>query len=226
MRTLRSLLLAFQRALGTARRGLTLAAIVAALGLVEMMVACEPAKDRVLYGPPPADAQQEADVVDEATPDVGQDFAVYYGPPPQDALDESTPPEVDQDFQVLYGPPPQDTLDESAPPEVDQDFQVLYGPPPDTQDELTPPPETTTEYATYYGPQPLYGVQTEVTPAEVEPPDVQKDCPPMAYYGPPPCNSDQECQEQNGANWYCDKDGTLPDGCGGAFSYPQCKPKG
>jgi len=224
MRTLRSLLLAFQRALGKARRGLTLAAIVAALGLVEMMVACEPVKDeKVLYGPPP-DVQQEqtADVIDGDTlPDASHDFAVYYGPPPdfdQQDVQQEQP-------QVLYGPPPQDVKEEAAPPEVDQDMQVLYGPPPDWQDEVTPPPDASTEFATYYGPQPLYGVQNEVTQSEAEPPDVAQDCQPMAFYGPPPCESDEQCKQDYGPNWYCDKGTSVPDGCGGTFNWAQCKPK-
>ena len=114
----------------------------------------------------------------------------------------------------LYGPPSYDDSDTAS-----QD-SVLYGPPPAevVHDAV---PDVDSVEAT-----PLYGIQPVDVVQDVEPPDVQKDCPPMAFYGPPPCSSDAECQADHGANWYCDTANTFPDGCGGTMTYPQCKEKG
>jgi len=54
---------------------------------------------------------------------------------------------------------------------------------------------------------------------------VVEDCEPMAYYGPPPCSSDQECTDDYGAGWYCDTTNTMDPGCGEPFTYPICKQK-
>lgn len=51
-----------------------------------------------------------------------------------------------------------------------------------------------------------------------------KDCEPKTYYGPPPCNSDDECIKQYGPNWYCDKENAFNDPCG-PVSWPMCKQK-
>jgi len=39
------------------------------------------------------------------------------------------------------------------------------------------------------------------------------DCGGKTYYGPPPCQSDQECIDANGANWYCDKEHVVDKAC-------------
>jgi hypothetical protein len=40
------------------------------------------------------------------------------------------------------------------------------------------------------------------TDLDAAPPAVDA-CPPVAWYGPPPCTSEAECVAQNGAGWYC-----------------------
>ena len=45
----------------------------------------------------------------------------------------------------------------------------------------------------------------------------------VAYYGPKPCASDDECVKENGAGWYCDKGNAFVDPCGGATTWPMCK---
>ncbi len=55
--------------------------------------------------------------------------------------------------------------------------------------------------------------------------DVVEDCPAIAYYGPPPCQSDADCEMWYGEGYACNKDATLPDGCGGQFTFPTCEPK-
>lgn len=55
----------------------------------------------------------------------------------------------------------------------------------------------------------------------------QKVCEPVALYGPQPCQSDEQCQSQNGGtNWYCDKTNAFDDGCGGIVTWPICKTTG
>jgi hypothetical protein len=47
-------------------------------------------------------------------------------------------------------------------------------------------------------------------------------CAEVAYYGPPPCTSDEECVAANGAGWVCDEENTFgPDEC--AVSWPVCR---
>jgi hypothetical protein len=64
----------------------------------------------------------------------------------------------------------------------------------------------------------------DALPADL-PVDAAKDCPPMGWYGPPPCTSDAECVQSYGADWVCRQDNPVPDGCGGTTNYPVCEPK-
>jgi hypothetical protein len=50
-------------------------------------------------------------------------------------------------------------------------------------------------------------------------------CEPAAVYGPKPCGSDQECVDEYGEGWYCDKDHAYGDGCGGENKWPICMKK-
>lgn len=52
--------------------------------------------------------------------------------------------------------------------------------------------------------------------------DIRPDCEPSVDYGPPPCQSDEECRQQYGANWYCDKENQMDLGCG-LVPYPLCR---
>jgi hypothetical protein len=53
-------------------------------------------------------------------------------------------------------------------------------------------------------------------------PDVVDGCSPMAYYGPPPCADDAECQASHDASWYCDENAGFMDPCAGFVSWPMC----
>ncbi len=224
MRTLRSLLVAMQRLLERTRRRVALSALTAALGLLGAVApGCESEPTGGLYGPPPTDvveasgdALPSVDVRDVYNPDLyGCADACMCGAC-DDVADEVRPPDdvVENWATDVYGclddfdepeeiaPPPPDELHEAVPDVAPEGTPVLYGPPPD---DVGPPPDA------------------DVAPEAV--PDVQKDCPPMGLYGPPPCTSDAECQADRGANWYCDQANSFPDGCGGTITYPQCKPK-
>jgi hypothetical protein len=239
MRTLRSLLVSMQRLLDRARHHVALGALTAALGLLGVVTpGCETDEGRVLYGPAPINDAVDASA--DVPADVAYPDAVYYGPPPADV----SPDQV----QVYYGPQPVDVVNDGTPvPDGVQPDQpaVYYGPQPtDVVDDRPPADVETDQPMVYYGPPPtdvvqdqvpdqvdpevapLYGVQpVDVVPGDTVPDVVPSDCPPMAFYGPPPCSSDAECQADYGANWYCDKTNSYPDGCGGTLVYPQCKPK-
>ncbi len=43
-------------------------------------------------------------------------------------------------------------------------------------------------------------------------------------YGPMPCTSDKQCEEDNGKGWYCDKNNTIGTGNDAAI-WPVCKEK-
>lgn len=62
------------------------------------------------------------------------------------------------------------------------------------------------------------------TPIVPDLPDPGKDCGMVTYYGPKPCETDQECIDDYGAGWYCDTDNAFTDPCGGAVTWPMCKP--
>ena len=61
------------------------------------------------------------------------------------------------------------------------------------------------------------GVQTGI--------DEKRPCEPVAVYGPPMCDSDEQCVKEQGEGWYCDKDHGYDDGCGGKISWPVCAQK-
>jgi len=54
--------------------------------------------------------------------------------------------------------------------------------------------------------------------------DLPTDCPPVAYYGPQPCESDEDCRQRYGVGWYCDLGHVFTDPCGGSVSWPVCEP--
>ena len=62
--------------------------------------------------------------------------------------------------------------------------------------------------------------------ADVDPGDqaeAESDCGPAGWYGPMPCESDEQCQTDYGAGWYCDETATVTDPCtDGTISWPVC----
>ncbi len=50
-------------------------------------------------------------------------------------------------------------------------------------------------------------------------------CMPMTLYGPPPCQSDADCQKWYGAGYICNKTNTYNNGCGGTSTWPICEKK-
>lgn len=53
--------------------------------------------------------------------------------------------------------------------------------------------------------------------------DAQKDCLPAVFYGPPACNSNEECEKQHGPGWYCSSE-QFSDGCGNTVTFWSCQP--
>jgi hypothetical protein len=43
---------------------------------------------------------------------------------------------------------------------------------------------------------------------------------PKTYYGPMPCQTDQECVDKFGATWYCNKDYIIDKECN--VKWPSC----
>lgn len=52
--------------------------------------------------------------------------------------------------------------------------------------------------------------------------DVTDECEPVVYYGPQPCQSDDECVDAFGPGYECDETAQIEDPCQGWISYPQC----
>jgi hypothetical protein len=48
----------------------------------------------------------------------------------------------------------------------------------------------------------------------------------VAYYGPMPCSSDQQCVQANGSGYWCDTAAGFTDRCGHFTSWPQCRADG
>lgn len=216
------------RWLGWLRHRVVITCLTMVLIVLEMLVGCDSGSDdggppAAYYGPAPADVldgqgSDSLGLLDDAPdttddPDIGP--VVYYGPQPVDVVDDAGPTPDDSGPVVYYGPQPVDIVDDAGPTPDDSGPVVYYGPQPvDVVDDA--------------GSAPLDGgsatddgqLPTDADPSE----DV--DCPPMAYYGPPPCPSDDQCVQDFGSNWYCDQEQTLPDGCGGTISWPTCAPKG
>jgi hypothetical protein len=46
------------------------------------------------------------------------------------------------------------------------------------------------------------------------------ECEIKTYYGPPTCTTDQQCVDQYGAGWYCDKEHVIDRECG--TKWPMC----
>jgi len=87
-------------------------------------------------------------------------------------------------------------------------------------------------------PTDLYGAldyeEPDVQVDKLEPTDLYgpqdlstKDCPPMGWYGPPPCASEEDCVKQYGPDYYCNEDNTVPSPCDDdkPMKYPVCEPK-
>ena len=70
--------------------------------------------------------------------------------------------------------------------------------------------------STLYGPLPVDSGPSEQDTSKA-------DCVPPPIYGPKPCQSDVECVDENSEGWYCDKNNTFDDGCGGKITWPVCK---
>jgi len=198
--------------LGKIRSVLIMGVLVMALSMLNFFLGCEKEEPAVLYGPPP-DTDTRSD----------EEMRVLYGPFPTDVLDEGTPTpdgvEADQP-RVYYGPMPTDAVDDTTPlPDDVQTDQArtYFGPMPAEDVDTTPEDIQTDQAQVYYGPMPV-DVAEDGTHQ-----DVEKDCPPMAFYGPKPCDTDEECQKDNGAGWYCDKENSYDDGCGGKITWPMCK---
>jgi len=198
--------------------------------------ACDWGEPKAYYGPPPAN-----DSSDDAS--INDDVAVYYGPMPVDVMDSAADLNEPEIPQTYYGPPPVDTVEEDKVSEIDS-IQTLYGPQPvDLIEEdyvvyYGPPPVDAVEdrveedYVVYYGPPPVDAVQDIDDDSPMvplygpQPVDVTpEDCEPMAYYGPPPCATDDECKANYGPDWYCDTENKVDPGCGEPISYPVCKEK-
>ena len=128
-------------------------------------------------------------------------------------------------------------IDADVPPlDIPKDCEpfVAYGPPPCTSDA-----DCQTYGADWYcgaaqsqvidtcGTKVDRRVCTQATDVVTPdtPADVAIDCPPMGWYGPPPCTSDAECQDAYGADWVCNQNNPVDDGCGGTVNYPVCQPK-
>ena len=201
MRQVRGMWFGVRRAFGLVRHLIATGVLLLALLLLDVDVGCEEAEEpAVLYGPPPSeDASGDVGADGVLPPDAQAEMPnVYYGPPPADVVEDAPPPDVQPDQPaVYYGPPPTDVVEDA--------------PPPDGNDE---------ELAVLYGPQPV-DVVDEGQPADV----VQTDCPPMVAYGPPPCDSDEDCVQWFGEGWVCDKDNSFPDGWGGTTTWPACVEK-
>lgn len=220
---------------------LVLACLLVALAALSFILACkgEDEDEKVLYGPPPDGMSADTEVQD--------DLMVLYGPVPLDQVGDGAAPDVQEDSappldSVLYGP--LDVVEELPPVyygpvdvQADQP-QVLYGP----IDVAEAAPvygvqDVQLDQArTYYGPMPVDVVQDAVedtAPQEIAtkygPQPAQdvaaQDCSGMAWYGPPPCQTDEECVKQNGPGWYCDLDNKFDNGCGGTTEWPVCKKK-
>jgi hypothetical protein len=55
-------------------------------------------------------------------------------------------------------------------------------------------------------------------------PDAGADvCVPLTIYGPAPCTDDAACAEEYGEGWYCNRENTFSDGCGGTTTWPVCE---
>ncbi|HOU53459.1 MAG TPA: hypothetical protein PLQ97_05970 [Myxococcota bacterium] len=53
--------------------------------------------------------------------------------------------------------------------------------------------------------------------------DLPTDCPQVTYYGPQPCETDEDCRQRYGAGWYCDTANVFTDPCGGSVTWPLCR---
>lgn len=142
------------------------------------------------------------------------------GDVPMDAVTPDTPTDLPRDCEpvVAYGPPPC-TSDETCQAYGEQWYC-------DRDHPVTDPCNGQSWYVCAERPAPQDVIPADTSldalPADL-PVDAAKDCPPMGWYGPPPCTSDQECRDAYGAGWVCKTDNPVPDGCGGTTNYPVCQ---
>jgi hypothetical protein len=203
-------------------------------GVASAQVACDLNQGGPVYGPP-LDADAQGPAPDAADVFEGVDAPVY-GPPPDvvEATDADIP-------QVLYGPVMDVTPDEATDvppvdvaevvPDVPKDCEpmVAYGPPPcdsDADCEQWFGAGWTCDKSAVISD----GCQSYPYPScvpgsldVIEVVDVNPDCGPAGWYGPPPCQSDEECRKDYGDGWYCDKEYKVDSPCG-AITYPMCMP--
>ena len=245
---------AIVRIVRRARSFIVLSLLTLALLVIELVTGCDtsPSQEEpsVYYGPPPADMMQDdaststdvavsVDVVSDVPTTTDTGPVVYYGPAPIDAVDD-VPTATDLGPVVYYGPQPVDAIGD-VPTATDTGPVVYYGPQPvDAIDDV--PTATDAGPVVYYGPQPvdavsdvptatdggmvvLYGPAYIDVTDDIGAEDIKDDCPPMAFYGPPPCTSDEECVQWYGQDWYCNPDNTFSDGCGGVIHWPACEQK-
>jgi hypothetical protein len=185
------------------------------------------------YGPQPCDTDTECvqregpgwycDTANVFTDPCGQQVNWPYcrpGDVPLDAVTPDVPVDAPPDCQpvVAYGPPPC-TSDESC---------QVYGTEwiCDKEHPVTDPCTGNSWYVCGERPVPSDVIPSDAR-VDVVPPDAPvdapPDCPPMGWYGPPPCTSDEDCVQDYGPGWVCNKDAPVPDGCGGPATYPVCE---
>jgi hypothetical protein len=193
---------------------------------------------QVLYGPPPDASVDVPQDLYQGNPDCGP--MVAYGPPPCDSdafcvgtygegwycvkstdpcgWDTCMPPS--QDVDAITPDHVADTSPDCSP------LMVAYGPPPCTSDQdcvewygagATCEKSSDPCYGTYCMPaQDVDAITTDTVT------DAPPDCGQAVYYGPPPpygpppCDTDQDCADWYGAGATCVKS----DPCGSAYCQP------
>ena len=224
-------------------------AVLAVLVLLGDLLGCAPKKEedepKAYYGPPPTDAGP----VDAAIRDAraGADAcepAAYYGPAPcadTNACVQQYGPgwycDTANTFPGACGQPVtwpvcvQGKGDGGRPDACEP--AAYYGP---------PPCQSNAECVQQYGAGWYCDQGTTVVgscgeqvawPACVQGPvdggipdaSSRRDgCEPAAYYGPPPCQGNDECVQRHGTGWYCDQGATVVGPCGEVMAWPVCEP--
>ena len=185
------------RVIRRVRTALVVGIIVVAMAALNLLLGCDlDQKEPVAYyGPAPVDTGMEQDA---SAADLASN---------QDVDEAEDVPDIQIPWEVIayYGPVPVDI----KPADVADIVPEVSGP-----DAII----------AYYGP-----VSVDISdPMDVEDvqiiEDIEKDCPPMGWYGPPPCASNQDCVTWYGQGWVCDLHNSFDDPCGGTIFWPTCKP--
>ncbi len=210
--------------------------LVSTLALLAALLGCEPPKDEeepaAYYGPAPL---TDAGSQDGCIP------AAFYGPQPCSDDEECRSRHGEGWFcdsveyddgcggKVTWPRCREESVDAGAPDAGSQDGCIpgaFYGPQPCSDDE-----ECRSRHGEGWFCDPVEyddGCGGKVTwpqcreqsvDAGVPDAGAPDGCEPAAYYGPPPCESDEEC----GEGWYCDQDNVVPGGCGETLSWPICR---